>query len=258
MKIWLQSASAIGRDPLWESYEKALIEHAQRVPRPGTTVTVHGVDKMSTGIDRSRYIEFLNSPKIIDNAIQAEREGYDAFALTCMLDPGFFELREAVDIPVVFAFETSCHLACMLGPKFALLAYNEIILRRLSEYVKHYGLGDRLVPTTSFTVSLEALQDGFKDPEPLLKEARKLAKKADENGTDMLISLCGCMNMIFVSHGIREIEGIPFIDSVGTAIKAAEMLVDLKKMGIDRPRRGLYAPLSKEQLQDIRKLYEAE
>jgi len=125
MRIWLQSASAIGKDPLWESYEKALIEHAQRVPRPGTTVDVHGVAKMSTGIDLSRYIEFLNTPQIIDNAIQAKRGGYDAFALTRMLAPGFFELREAVDIPVVFAFETSCHIACLLGPKFALLAYRE-------------------------------------------------------------------------------------------------------------------------------------
>ena len=152
MKIWLQSASAIGKDPLWEPYEKSLIEHALKVPRSGTTVDVHGVDKMSTGIDRSRYIEFLNTPKIIDNAIQAEGEGYDAFALTCMLDPGFYELREVVDIPVVFPLETSCHIACLLAPKFAILAHSDIQFQRITESIKRYGLQERLVPCPSFRI----------------------------------------------------------------------------------------------------------
>jgi len=72
------------------------------------------------------------------------------------------------------------------------------------------------------------------DQEPVVSEVRKIAIKAAENGADMLISLCGNLTMILVSHGITEIEGIPFMDSVATAIKTAELLVDLKKIGIDR------------------------
>ena len=258
MKIWLQSADAVGTDPLFEPYQNALIQHSQKVARPGTTVDVHGVEVSSTLLDRSRYIESLNTPQIIDNALRAEREGYDAFALTCMLDPGFYELREVVDIPVVFPLETNCHIACLLAPKFALLGHNEHILRRRTEYVKNLGLGERLVPCPSFSVSLVALSGGFNNPEPVIKEVRGVARKAAEQGADMLVSLCGNLTMILVTNGITEIEGIPFMDSVGVAIKTAELLVDLKKMGVDRVRRGLFTPLTKEQLSDARRLYNAE
>lgn len=258
MKIWLQTSTAIGRDPLWTPYEESLKKHSQKIARQGTTVDVHGVEHMSTGIDRSAYIEYLNTSMVINNAVRAEREGFDAFALTCMLDPGFFELKEVVDIPIAFSLECSAHFASIFAPKFALLAYNEVILRRMSERIKFYGVEDKLVPSPSFTVTLEALQGGFKDPEPLLKLARPVVKKAAENGADMLISLCGCMNMIFVTHGIKAIEGIPIVDSVGISIKTAELMVDFRKMGMERVSRGLYSRLGKEELATVRKLYKVE
>ena len=136
MRIWLQSVASLGRNPVWEPYEKVLIKHAQEVARPGTTVDVRGVEIMTAGIDSSHYFEYLNTSQVINNAILAEKEGYDAFALNCMLDPGFFELKEVVDIPIAFALESSCHIACLLAPKFALLAYNDILKRRVSESVK--------------------------------------------------------------------------------------------------------------------------
>jgi len=258
MRIWLQSADALSTDQLFAPYLDALIEHAKKVARPGTTVDVHGVEVSSTLLDRSRYIESLNTPQIIDNAIQAKREGYDAFALTCMLDPGYYELREVLDIPVVLPLEANCHIACLLAPKFALLGHNDHILRRQTEYVRNIGLGERLVPCPSFSVSLDALQGGFENPEPVINEVKGVARKAAENGADMLVSLCGNLTMILVSNEIHEIEGIPFMDSVGTSIKTAEFLVDLKNIGVERTRRGLFTSLSKEQLAEVRKLYKAE
>lgn len=258
MRIWLQSGAAIGKDQLWESYEKVLVKHAQEVARPGNTVDVHGVEVMTTGIERSRYIGSLNTLQIVNNAIKAEKEGYDAFALTSMLDLGFFELREVVDIPVALSLESACHVACLLAPKFALLGYNDISLRRLTEHIKHYGLGERLIPSGSFATTLEVLQEGFKDPEPVLKGVRQVARKAGEQGADILISTCACLSMILVANGIREIEGIPVMDSVGTVVKAAELLVDLKNIGVDRVNRGFYTRMTKEELRAVRKLYKVD
>ena len=92
----------------------------------------------------------------------------------------------------------------------------------------------------------------------MLEELRPVARKAAKHGADMLISTSGILTMILATHGITEIEGVPFLDSVGVAIKTAELLVDLKKMGVDRVRRGLFTPLSKEELSDVRKLYNVE
>ena len=256
MRIWLQSATAIGKDPQWQHYENAVKNRAQEVARPGTTVDFHGVGVMAPGLDRSSYIEFANTPQIINNALKAEKEGYDAFAFTCMLDPGFFELREVIDMPIAFAFESVCHVASLLAPKFALMAENDIILRRLTGYAKHHhGLGERLVPGGCFRATMGQIANSFHDPEPLLKELQPIASKAGEQGADMLITTCAILNMVLVANGIKEIEGIPFLDSVGTTVKMAEFLVDLKNMGIDRVNRGLYTRLTKEQLLAVRKLY---
>lgn len=258
MRIWLQSADAFGDNPLFVPYQKALMKRAKEVARPETTVDVYGVEVCATGLDRSRYLEFLNTPQVIENAIMAERENYDAFAMTCMLDPGYYELREVLTIPVVMPLEANCHIACLLAPKFALVAHNDILLRRQTNYVKQLGLGDRLVFSSAFNVSLPTLQKGFVDPEPVVSEVKKIAIKAAENGADMLISLCGNLTMILVSHGITEIGGIPFMDSVATAIKAAELLVDLKKIGIDRVKHGLFTRPNKEEIAAARKLYGVE
>lgn len=256
MKIWLHSATALETDPAFEPYRKALIKHSQKVARTGTQVDVHGgIEVMSAMMDRARYIQSLNIPNIVDNALQAEKEGCDAFVLTCMYDPGFYDLREVLSIPVVFPLETCCTLACLLAPKFTLLGHSDIHLRRLTDMVKNYGLSERYVLCPSFNISLQAMNAGFTDPEPVLKELRPIVKVAAQQGADMLISTSGNLNMILVTHGIKEIEGIPFMDSVGAGIKAAELLVDLKNIGIERARRGLFTPLSKEQLAHVRRIY---
>ena len=57
-------------------------------------------------------------------------------------------------------------------------------------------------------------------------------------------------------HGIREVNGVPFVDGVAAVIKMAEMLVDLKNMGVVRSKQGLdISPVSKEELIEARRFY---
>ncbi len=62
MRIWFQSGDALSTASLFEPYQKALIRRFPEVARPGTTVDVHGVEVSSKILDRSRYIESLNTP----------------------------------------------------------------------------------------------------------------------------------------------------------------------------------------------------
>lgn len=255
MRIWLQSVGAIGRDPKWSGYEKVLVNHARSVVRPGTEVTVRGVEVFTSAIDRSHYCETLNTAQVINNALQAEKQGFDAFAVNCMMDPGFFQLKEVVSIPVAHALESSCYVTCMMAPKFALLSYDDIQRRWVTETVRQYGLAERLVPSKSFKTTLDALAGGFDDPAALLKGAKEAAKSAVESGADMLVPTCGCLNMILVAAGVRELEGLRVIDTVGTVLKMAEMLADLKKLGVERVNHGLYSRLGKDEVEAVRHLY---
>lgn len=183
MKIWYQSSMALGT-PHFEAYEQFLKKHAQECAEPGTIVTLHGVKAHHPGMSHSIYIESLNAQTAIDNAIQAEKEGYDAFAFGCMTDPQHHSIRECVSIPVAFALETSIHLACLLADKFTFLSHNEWLLGRAEELIKEYGLWERYVPcnyirgSTDSSVCCEVPapdqptlemdpMKAFKDPTPL-------------------------------------------------------------------------------------------
>jgi Asp/Glu/hydantoin racemase len=255
MKIWCQSASALGTDPVLKPYEKTLQRYIQETARLGTTVDLRGVRVWSPSVNWLRYAEYLNSSEIINNALEAERKGYDAFVVLCMDDPAFYELRQTVNIPVVSSGETAFHMACLLAPKFAILSYNAAPLEHQMENARRYGLGGRLVPGAAFGITLSEVVQSFEKPEQILKGVREVSKRASEQGAAILVPSCGMLNMILLENKIREVEGLPVLDTVGTAIKMAEFLVDLKALGTMRSNLGSYTRVAADELAALRKAY---
>jgi allantoin racemase len=255
MKIWYQSTLSIDKDPMFNDYKISLMSHLNRVARPGTEVTVHGTEITSPFLEWSMYEELLHDRQIIDNLIQAEKEGYDAFCVGCMFDPAFYALREVGKIPVCSLAEATMLLACLLSPNFSLLASSKEQLRKETELVKRYALQDRFIKCEPMRINLEELQKGFQDPRIVMESAKEVAREAAKKGVCILVNGCGCTNMVLAKHGIREIEGIPVMEGGGALIKIAEMLVDLKNMGINRSHLGPYTSMAKGDLSSLRKMY---
>lgn len=257
MKILYQSAMALG-DPHFEAYEQFLKEHAQECVKPGTTVTVRGVKAHHPAMSHSFYIESLNSAGAIDNAIQAEREGYDAFAFGCMTDPEHRSIRECVTIPVAFALEASIHLACLLADKFTFLSHHAWLLQRAEGLIKEYGLWERYVPAGYKGFPEMDPMENFKDPGRLVEAISEQASEAVSKGASMLILSCLVCTAATIRHGIRSINGVPILDSSGAVVKTAEFLAEMKEIGIERSKQGLRAPLPREEVLEARKLWVAE
>ncbi|UCG65980.1 MAG: hypothetical protein JSW12_02710 [Deltaproteobacteria bacterium] len=255
MRIWYQSSAPLGKDPSWKPYEESLKAHLQSLARSGTVVDIHGLEVSSPAQERSHYIEYLNTRQWIEHSLQAQQQGYDVMAGGCMLDLGFFEIREVVDIPVIFAAEISFHLACLLSHKFALLAYNEPLMLRMEERIRHYGLRERFIAGDCFSIAMEELQQGFNKPDPIVQAVNKAARNTIKKGAGILVCSCNILNMVLVDAGVREVDGTPILDGVGAVLKAAEFFGDLDKAGIVKSKKGLYAGLSKKELAQIRKLY---
>ena len=258
MQIWYQSSAQLGSNVSWKPYELSLEKHLRNIVRSDTKIHIHGLDVSSSEQEKSRYVEYLNTAKWIDNALIAEKECYDVFAGGCMLDLGFLEIREVVNIPVVFAAETSFHIAAVLAHKFSLLAYNESLLLQTEELVKQYGLWDRYVSTGCLNISIEELREGFSTPAPVVSAVRKAAQRGINNGAGIFVPSCNILNMVLIDSGTREIDGVPILDNVGVGIKMAELLVDLKEIGVTRSKKGFRASLSKQELIEIRRLYGCE
>jgi allantoin racemase len=256
MKIWYQSYSRIGFDPKWKNYEDDLKSYIQKVARPDTKVDVHGVSKMATKMTNSDYIQYMHVSEVIDNAFQAEREGYDAFCLGGTLDLGAVYLREVLDIPVAFIAESSFYVACLLARKFSIIAVNGGMLRRQMELVKDNGLVDRCIPGVHMDTTMLELVDLFrKNPKSVADMFSESARKVIVQGAGALVPGFGALCSFFGEQGIRDVDSVPIIDAIAVVIKTAEMLVDLHRTGIKRSRKGIFDYPSKEELIAARKLY---
>ncbi len=256
MRIWYQSYSAIGFDPRWSYYEEHLKRSVREVARPTTEVSVHGVPLMVDKMVNSRYLQYLHSRQIHENALEAERQGYDAFVLGGMLDLAYHELQELLTIPVIFIAETSFHVACLLSPNFSVIAPNAAVLKGIEGRVEDYGLGKRYVPGVHLGgMPLEDMVASFAEPGPVLQRMSEAARKVIARGARMVVPGFGALNVFLVAQGVREWDGIPVLDNTAVLIKMAEARVDLHTLGTRPGRRGPSAAPSREEVRAARRLY---
>src|SRR5262249_29040422 len=73
---------------------------------PGIGFEVHGLDPPDHLFHP--LTEFRCAAQTIRNALDAEREGYDAFVIGHFQEPGLLEIRGAVDIPVLASAKRRC------------------------------------------------------------------------------------------------------------------------------------------------------
>lgn len=258
MKLWFQSCTDMGNNPIWQDYEECLKKHFRKVARPDTEISLHGARVFSGRTRLYQYDVYLHTSQIIEGAVQAAREGYDAFVQIGMQDYGFLEVREAVGIPVIFPVENALHVASLFAPKIAFLTYSSVMLERLNEKAKAYGFGDRLTAGGSVELTPTELSAAFKNPGPVVSLLEEEAKKIARQGANILITAGNPIAMLLVDLGIRELGGVRVLDSQGTLVKMAELMVDLNGMGINRENMGQYAPQPRDLLGMTRKLYGVE
>ena len=258
MKLWCQSCTDMGNNPIWNDYEACLEKHFRKVARPGTEISLHGTRVFSGRTRLYQYDVYLHTSQIIEGAIRAEREGYDAFVQLGMQDYGFLEVREAVGIPVIFPVENALRVASLIAPRIAFLTYSHIMLDRLNEKARAYGFNDRMTAGGSVELTPKDLSAAFRNPEPVVSLLEAEAQKIAKQGANILITAGNPIAMLLVDRGIKELGGIRVLDSQGTLVKMAELMVDLHKMGINRDRMGQYAPQPKDVLGMTRRLYGVE
>ncbi len=244
MRIWHQSITDLSRLP---GYATMLLEHARQVCDPGTTVDLHGVrpGTYPPGIapvemGRYRWSGHLRSVQIVENAMRAEREGYDAVAISCFVDPGLEEARSLVDIPVVSSLETALLVSSTVGRAFALIALDESMARRLRVLVKAYGFQERVLITTALEPPLNEhqLDRAFAGSPEFVATFTGQARRLIAEGVDVLIPAEGVLNTVLVRNGVREIDGVPVLDSYGAVLGMAQMLVRLRERSGLRVGRG--------------------
>ena len=125
----------------------------------------------------------------VERAIRAEAEGYDAFVVSGMIDPGLIQTRGTVDIPVVGALEASAHVASMMCNRFTLIAAEPTAVAQIQRLLAFYGLTDKTTKIRHVGIVSNKLYPEETPTEEVFRRITEQARLAvHEDGAELIIS----------------------------------------------------------------------
>jgi allantoin racemase len=225
---------------------------------PTLQLKTFGIEETPSGKDRYRASFHIVVSHMVKSVLRAEPQGFDAVAVVNTLDHGYYEMRELLDIPVVFITESAMHLACQLAPGFSFVTHNAAMQRNVTELAKRYGLTERMVAGAHLDLTYEDFPKMYDDPETYVDLFATSARQAIDRGAALLMVAGNPLNMFLIDQGVREIDGVPILDCCTAAVKSAELMVDLHRLGIRRSTKGLFAAPPPEAKENIRALFSKE
>jgi allantoin racemase len=237
MRIWWQSFV----DPKQNApYLERLQEYLLEIAEPGTDVVVHGTTPPDR--DFGRLTEFRCAALAIDNALEAAEQGFDGFVMGHFQDPGLYEARSAVRIPVVGLGETSLHWAAQLGRNIALISIDGVFERWHLEQADLYGLHGRVTHVTSMGAVVEDFAAAFAGDEgayaTMLASFTALAEPLVAGGADVVVPAGALPGLLLRRERGLTIGHAPVVNCVAVTLKAAEAWVRVHSLTGLEPSRG--------------------
>ena len=247
LRFWHQSMTEL--DGLG-AYRDFLVKHARTVLGDEATLQVEGIRSGSyhgrtpTAALENAFVYHRVCDQIIDNAIHAQRDGFDAFVIGSFSEPYLSEIRSAVNIPVVSVLESSLLVACSLGRKVAPIANAPSITHMVQSAIETHGLTQRMLPAVSLDPPMHEpeMARAFSQPEGLLKAFNQAAQRAISQGADVIIPAEGVLSTVISASQLKVIGGAPVIDVFAVTWRYAVMMVRLQRdCQIQVSRVGAYA-----------------
>jgi Asp/Glu/hydantoin racemase len=243
--------------PVPPEYYDAVTQHYQgmysAILQEGTEIQVRGIPRgpainPETLPDyRNTYYNLLLKQGVVEAALQAEADGFDAVVVNCFDDPGVVEARGVVGIPVFGICEPSMHFVCQLGRRFGALVPDlpgqaEVVF----EQVRQHGLSERLLTNGVRTEPKdyrESQPESSANPEAMAGRLRELAVQLVHEGASAVLVACGGLGEAAQRAGLHSIDVdgdiIPVVTPLSVALKHCEMMLDLQRAhGFPIPSQG--------------------
>lgn len=244
MRIWHHSFTVLENLP---AYANGLAEHFRKLARPDTEVVMHGMhpDTYLTnypGNDiRYSYFQTLHSQQFVLGALEAERQGFDAFALMTLPEPSIEDIRALVDIPVVGYGESAMMTSVLVGRRCGVLLFIREMIPTIERNASRIGLGDRFIGAYDVGFTFNDVLAAYDTADDLLGRFREAARRLIAQGADAIIPGEAPLCLLLARHGVSEVDGVPVIDALAATIKTAEMAVDLRRStGLAPAKRGYF------------------
>jgi allantoin racemase len=198
---------------------------ANSISRKNTNISVIEVGEGPLSIE-STIEEIMALGPLLKKILElSEDKRYAAIIIGCAGDPGLRAARELVDIPIIGPAESSYYFACMLADRFSILS------TRCSEDGLRARLREMILEQK--VASIEIIETAIADMwgenrEIVTKQMKEGVERGKIKGAGGVV--LGCMSLAFlmVDDILEQKTGIPIVNPLKTAIKTAEMFVDLE------------------------------
>lgn len=187
-----------------------------------------------------RYIDHLASRMVYYSARNAKEEGFDAVVVNCFGDPMLWEMRQALDIPVVGIGESSMHFAALMGYKFGIVHISPYNIPETEEHMAKYGVKDRCAGLRPIESWNSGLEEGLTQSKETVAAFVATARRLIADGAEVIIPGCSLMSPTMrltpgietlYPGGLTEVDGVPVVDVLSVALKTAETMAALYRAG---------------------------
>lgn len=172
--------------------------------------------------------------RVLPGYVEAHAIG--AVSIGCFYDPGMWELREALDVPVVGIAEAGLALGGFLASRLAVLIGDWKWMPKMEQNARHTGMAHRVCAWRSIELSVQAIQD---DPVGSYQAIHREARAArDEDHAEGIV--LGCAALADTAARLQGDLHIPVVDplAAGYQVACALALTGLrtgKTLGYRRP-----------------------
>jgi len=237
VRIWWQSF--VDREQNGP-YLDRLAAYLTEIADAGTEVDVVGLSPPDRGF--GRLTELRCAVLAVDNALEAFAQGYDAFVFGHFQDPGLYEARSAVEIPVVGLGEASLHWAAQLGRHLALVTIDSVFDRYHLEQAERYGLGGRVRHVIGLGLTVEDFAPAFAGEEGatarLSERFAELVRPVVEAGADVVVPAGALPSLLLAGERGLTVGHAPVVNSVAVSLKQTETAVKVRALTGLGPSRG--------------------
>jgi allantoin racemase len=241
IKIWFQGATdRVHMAP----YIRKVERHLKRILDPGTRYVFNTTSPPAT--TTHALTEFRIAGAFVRGAVEAERQKFDAMAITHFQDAGLAEVKSVAKMPVLGLGETTLFHACTLGRKLGLVTINPVFIPWHEDQVIRYGLESRVVGVRAVSATVKDFIDAFADKnafDRLYPKWQRECKALLSAGADVIVPAGGLPMMLYGAEKGANIDGAPIVNGITLIAKQAETMVRLRRLAgmADVSRRSNYA-----------------
>ena len=185
----------------------------------------------------SAYDVVMSAPSLVEEAIKAEKDGFDAIIIDCAADPAVRAIREMVSIPVVAAAESSYLMAMAVCSKFSIVAVLDQTVQLIEENIRKYGISSRVASVRVANIPVLSL----KDEQAAIDAICRAGKLAIEEDCAQAIVL-GCTGMKGLKDKVEEILQVPVLEPLSCAFQLAASMV---RMNLAHSKKAYPKPADK-------------